>query len=236
MSVSHRAARAVSGVDSESPRRRYPTEALLPRQTHSVSWLATMAPIRSSGASRAAIMYPDPPLCDEIVLLRPWREEDIPSVVRAASDPSIERWNHLPQPFDDAAVRSWFVSIPEQLEAGEAIKLLMVNRRHEAELFGAVALFNITENGDSAEIGCWVAASARGHGIAFRAVQLLIRWAFATLHLEEMFAEVDADNQRAQELLVRSGFTRRGDVPDSEPPARRLTVTPQDLARVSSTQ
>jgi RimJ/RimL family protein N-acetyltransferase len=203
---------------------------------HSVVSLATMVPIRSSGARRAAIIYPDPPLCDETVLLRPWREADIPRVVRAASDPSIQRWSHLPQPFDDGAVRNWFDSIPGQLESGEAIRLLMANVRNDAELFGAIALFNVAESGDSAEIGCWVAASARGHGIAFRAVQLLAHWAFATLRLEEVFAEVDADNQRAQELLVRRGFTKRGDVPDSEPPARRYTVTPQDLARESSTR
>jgi RimJ/RimL family protein N-acetyltransferase len=179
---------------------------------------------------------PKPPmgLCDELVLLRPWREEDIPHVVRAVRDHSIERWNHLPQPFNEEAVRNWFVAIPAQIAAGVAMRLLVVDVRRDADLLGAIAIFNIAASRESAEIGCWVAAKSREHGVAFRAVRLMIDCAVAMLRIEEVFAEVDADNRTAQDLLVRGGFMCRDVIPGSEPTALRYAIAAKD-ARWSST-
>jgi hypothetical protein len=73
----------------------------------------------------ARLTYPDPPLRQGRVVLRPWERRDLPAVAKAAADPAIVRWNHLPQPFDAAAVRRRFDAIPAQLVAGQALRLLI---------------------------------------------------------------------------------------------------------------
>ena len=57
----------------------------------------------------------------------------------------------------------------------------------------------------------------------------MIGWAVATLRIEEAFAEVDADNQTAQDLLLRGGFMCRGEIPESEPRALRYAITAGQL-------
>ena len=42
------------------------------------------------------IRPPDPQLEDEVVLLRPWRDEDVPAIVEAGNDPEIVRWPPVP--------------------------------------------------------------------------------------------------------------------------------------------
>ena len=47
---------------------------------------------------------PDPPLCDEAVLLRLPRPDDAEAIAAACSDPEIARWIPVPVPYslDDA--------------------------------------------------------------------------------------------------------------------------------------
>jgi len=173
----------------------------------------------------ANLKYPDPPLRDDLIALRPWREEDLALVVRTARDRAIKRWSHLPEPFDDAAVRKWFDAIPGQLAEGRSLRMLVVEPTDDRRLLGAVALFNVDAVRRSAEFGCWVAAASRGKGTAPRAAALIIGWAFDTLALESITAEVDADNRIAGDLVARGGFIRAGLVAQSEPAAFRYVLT-----------
>ena len=50
------------------------------------------------------LTQPEPPLQDEVVVLRAWEEADIPAIVAACQDPETARWTTIPVPYgvDDA--------------------------------------------------------------------------------------------------------------------------------------
>lgn len=156
-----------------------------------------------------ALAYPDPPLRDEHVLLRPWREEDLPAIAEAADDAAIARWNHLPQPYDLAAVRRWYESIPAGLAAGSTLRMLIADARDERRVLGAIAVFGLEAG--SAEVGYWLAAHARGRGVASSPLRLLTLWAFERLGLRRLTARPDAGNVASRRLLERCGFVREGE-------------------------
>jgi hypothetical protein len=44
------------------------------------------------------LRFPDPPLADHVVLLRPWTDEELPSKLEALADPLVDRFstgNHV---------------------------------------------------------------------------------------------------------------------------------------------
>jgi RimJ/RimL family protein N-acetyltransferase len=166
----------------------------------------------------ATLDFPEPALSDSEVVLRPWTENDIDAVVRAAADPAIVRWSHLPSPFDRAGVRQWFHAMAPDRAAGTALKMKIAGA-DEDRLLGAIALMRIDWETRSAELGYWLAASARGRGAATRAIGLLTRWALTELRLHRIDAIPDLDNDPSRLVLERCGFVFERELPDRVPPA-----------------
>ena len=60
------------------------------------------------------------------------------------------------------------------------------------------------------DLGYWVASSARGRGIAVRAVQLLAAWAFDRLGSVRVEITTDVANRASQQVAEEAGFSREG--------------------------
>ena len=68
---------------------------------------------------------------------------------------------------------------------------------------------NIDREGRTAEVGYWVAAPARGRGIAAAATALLVDWAFDQ-GIERIQANVLAGNEASRRVLEAIGFVEEG--------------------------
>ena len=55
-----------------------------------------------------------------------------------------------------------------------------------------------------------VASSARGRGVATRALRVLTDWAFAEFPLERIELLIDAENPASEVVAQRCGYTREG--------------------------
>ena len=147
-----------------------------------------------------------PQLADEAVVLRPWREEDMTAVTAAFQDPLIPRFiRTVPTPYRESDAGEWFAG----LETAESINLAIT----EAEgggVLGGVSLLRFDRENKRAEVGLWVAADARGRGVATRAVRLLSRWGLEALDLERIEFLAEEENVASQRVAERAGFTREG--------------------------
>ncbi|HEY4099127.1 MAG TPA: GNAT family protein [Baekduia sp.] len=183
----------------------------------------------------AAIPLPDPELADEAVRLRTARLEDVPAIVAACQDPLIQRFTFVPDGYTEAHARDWVGSAPGERERGEALQLVIAGAA-EDELLGTVGLLRFDAVHRTAEVGYWVAPSARGHGAAVRATRLLAPWALRTLGLARVTCEIDAENTASRRVAERAGFTFEGILRSAiEAKGRRWSVAvhsllPEDLA------
>ncbi|MEZ3116364.1 GNAT family N-acetyltransferase [Halobaculum sp. MBLA0147] len=75
---------------------------------------------------------------------------------------------------------------------------------------GMVSLTDVDYRRSSAEVGYWLAPAAQGHGYATAAVERVLTYAFDTLDLHRIEAEVDAPNDASVGLLESLGFTHEG--------------------------
>jgi RimJ/RimL family protein N-acetyltransferase len=130
---------------------------------------------------------------------------DAPALVEICQDPEIPRWTSVPSPYGDQDARAFIAST---MSAGRPELSLAVEDCSSGALIGAVGL-RLPAPGVG-EVGYWVAAPARGRGVATRAVRLVCAWAFEKLPLARIQLHTLPGNEASERVAERAGFTREG--------------------------
>jgi len=151
------------------------------------------------------LAYPDPPLADDLVSLRPWRRSDIATVVDASRDPYIPKVTTLPAPFTKGAGERWLDRQDARSRSGVGVSLAIAEPSSD-EAVGAVVIMH--RGGGVHGLGYWLLAKARGRGLASRAVGLVVGWALAEPGVAELEALVEPWNEASIRVAERAGFMR----------------------------
>jgi RimJ/RimL family protein N-acetyltransferase/GrpB-like predicted nucleotidyltransferase (UPF0157 family) len=154
------------------------------------------------------ISFPDPPLSDGVVTLRPWAAADAIDIVDCCRDPEIPRWTHVPSPYGREDAQLFLAESERSRLRGEELSLAVTDADDDG-LLGAIGVRpGVGDRG--AEIGYWVAAQARRRGTATRALRLLAEWALRTLGAERVQVVAHPLNEASQRAALRAGFRREG--------------------------
>jgi RimJ/RimL family protein N-acetyltransferase len=156
-----------------------------------------------------ALSYPDPPLADDAVCLRPWCDADVDPAHAATQDPLIPRYTRVPRGQTKEGLRAFIADRELQRRAGEVLSFVIAEAGTDAFL-GTVALLRFSWEENRTEVGYWLAPGARGRGVATRAVALLARWALLDLGMARLSLTTDVGNVASQAVAERAGFTREG--------------------------
>lgn len=135
--------------------------------------------------------------------MRGWEPEDAPAVTAACQDPEIPRYTRVPEPYrlEDAEA---FIA----MACGHDAIALAVVDAGTGELLGSVALHDIDRERGLAQLGYWVAAHARGRGIASRAARLTGDWAFGHLGVTRIGLHAEVGNVASHRVARRAGFQK----------------------------
>jgi RimJ/RimL family protein N-acetyltransferase len=151
----------------------------------------------------------EPILADEVITLRRPAERDLDAITAACQDPEIPRFTRIRSPYTRADAEEFVRASSDQWDDGSSASFVVADRSTDT-LLGAMGVMRLTEARDVAEVGYWVAAEARGCGIATRALRLVSRWAVLDLGLRRLELMTRVDNHASQAVATRAGFTREG--------------------------
>ncbi len=140
-----------------------------------------------------------PPLTDGVVRLRDWCDDDAEWYAVSIDDPEIQRFTSEPETLTAAEVQAGISDLHQREDAAGFV----VCAAADGERWGNIA---ISHDGSSADLSYWLAATARGHGAATRAVRLVCTWAAETFAVREIRLWTHADNAASQRVAVRAGF------------------------------
>jgi RimJ/RimL family protein N-acetyltransferase len=154
------------------------------------------------------LSYPDPPLGQGAIALRPWQEADQEVMVAICSDPDVARFTRVPEPYSEADARAWLDALPGRLEAGEGVTFAITEGGGTP--VGSIGLRIDPSDRDIAEAGYMVAPAARGRGVATTALRLAARWAMRDLGVARVQLTTHVDNPASQRVAERAGFRREG--------------------------
>jgi RimJ/RimL family protein N-acetyltransferase len=150
-----------------------------------------------------------PTLRDGDLLLRPKTPGDADALVAACQDPEIPRWTLVPSPYTRADA-DHFIAISEQEAAnGTGVHLIAVDA-DDGRLLGSFSVMELDREPGYGEIGYWVAAGARGRGVATRAVRLLTDWARSELGLTRIEILPHKDNAPSRRVAEKAGYRDTG--------------------------
>lgn len=139
--------------------------------------------------------------------LRPYRADDLDTLVASIDEETVRWLSHAPWPYSvedgreylEFAAGSWLAHRAHFAIADAASDVLLGGLNIDIDLPHAIG-----------EIGYRVNPDARGRGVATAALGLAVTWAFEKLHLARLDLGADTRNTASLRVAAKSGFRREG--------------------------
>lgn len=150
-----------------------------------------------------------PTITADRISLRWLTERDVGSLFSIFSDPEVMRyWSSTPFANTDAA-RKLLAHIHDGFSR-RALFQWGIARRTDDLVIGTCTLFHTDLDNRRAEIGYALRRDHWGHGYMREALTALLDFAFNTLNLHRVEADVDPRNDSSVRTLERLGFRKEG--------------------------
>jgi [ribosomal protein S5]-alanine N-acetyltransferase len=138
---------------------------------------------------------------DGLVWLREWADDDAAWYAESVRDPLIQRFTTDSPTLTAEQVLAAFA----RMRASGKEEAFVICDAVTGDRLGGIALLH---DGSSGEVSYWVAAQARGRGIATHALSLFSAWSFYTVGLAVLWLRVHRDNLASQRVATRAGYQR----------------------------
>lgn len=144
----------------------------------------------------------------EHILLRPWQEEDIPSLLKYANNPNIARnmRNVFPHPYTQSDAEEWLAlcNSMDDRRMAHAIEL------NGEAIGGTGGQYKEDVHYRTFEIGYWLGEPFWGNGLISEAVNLVCDHLFSKTDCLRIEAHVYAWNPASSRVLIKNGFELEG--------------------------
>lgn len=141
--------------------------------------------------------------------LRFLNEADLPAVYDIFSHPEVMRYWSYPPWTERSQAQQWLMRVQEGYRTGNDLQF-GIERRADRVLVGTCTLFQFHITSRRAEIGYALGRPYWGAGYMNNALQALVRYAFQTLDLNRLEADIDPRNVASAKTLERLGFQKEG--------------------------
>jgi RimJ/RimL family protein N-acetyltransferase len=141
--------------------------------------------------------------------LRPSAITDVEAMFAMLSDPeSMQYWSDQPISTLDEAVQVLMKDLASDAKGNSMC--WAVTHKEQNEMIGKVILFQFSKENQRAEIGYLLDRKYWRQGVMLQALGAVIEFAFNTLDLHRIEADVDSENIPSIGLLEKLGFEREG--------------------------
>ncbi len=142
---------------------------------------------------------------NERILLRPISEQDFPSLIRLANDPSL--WTYFTY---DLSIPAEFDEWARPALVGQRLQFVVIEKSSKA-IVGSTAFGNFSPRDQRIEIGwTWLGRAHHGAGINHQMKLLMVRYCAEVLKLKRVELKTDVLNIPARNAMLKMGFVEEG--------------------------
>lgn len=135
--------------------------------------------------------------------LRPWKMNDIDSLVKNANNPHIAQFMRdvFPNPYTENDASNFIQNI-----ASSTNNLIMAIEVKEKAV-GSIGLAYQTDvYRHNAELGYWIGEKHQGQGITTEAVNAIVNYCLSSLDIHRVYASIFENNIASKKVLIKCGF------------------------------
>jgi ribosomal-protein-alanine N-acetyltransferase len=157
---------------------------------------------------------PFPTINTERLVLRQLTPDDTKAIFALRSDENVLKYTSItaPKTLDDAA--AYIEKILNLQRSGEGI-MWGIGLKNEGKLIGNICIWNIARENYRAEIGYSLLSAYHGKGFMQEAIKPIINYAFNTMYLHSIEAQLSPDNLASINVLERTGFVKEAHFKDN---------------------
>ncbi|MBD1396991.1 GNAT family N-acetyltransferase [Pontibacter sp. JH31] len=146
---------------------------------------------------------------NELVLLRPVSEHDLPQLEAIALDEDI--WRYMPTRIGNKQeLTDWMNAALQDRKSRQRYVFVIIDKA-TGRLAGSTAFGNISDRDKRLEIGwTWLGRDFRGTGMNKQVKFLLFSYAFEVLQYERVEQKTDVLNLRSRSAMLKTGATEEG--------------------------
>jgi diamine N-acetyltransferase len=146
------------------------------------------------------------------LFLRAPEPGDIDFLYGMENDTSVWKVSNTFAPFSRFQLEQYIMNVQQDIYITKQLRLMIDLKQtsQPATSIGSIDLFDFDPYHFRAGIGILLTKSYRNRGYASEALGVLIRYAFETLHLHQLYCHITPDNLSSIKLFKKAGFVRCG--------------------------
>jgi len=145
----------------------------------------------------------------EQIYLRALEMEDLDFLYQLENETSIWELSGTITPYSKHVLKKYLENSQRDIYDVKQLRLAIC--LHSKKVIGLIDLFDFDPKNKRAGVGIVILkAHDRNKGVGTEALSLLSNYAFSTLELRQLFANVAKDNEASVHLFEKMGFTKVG--------------------------
>lgn len=129
---------------------------------------------------------------------------DIDILYKWENDISIWHLSNTITPFSRHVLEEYILNANQDIYSAKQLRLMIINDKKD--IVGCIDLFDFDPANMRAGIGILISEDYRDKGYATEALEMMIDYAFNTLHLHQLFCNITYDNTPSLKLFKKAGF------------------------------
>ena len=138
------------------------------------------------------------------VFLRAMEPEDLDLLYEIENDQSLWKVGVTNVPYSRYTLRDYIAHTTGDIYADRQMRLIIEDSEHQT--VGILDLINFEPQHQRAEVGIVILESFRHQGLATAALEYMKRYAREVVHLHQLYAYIQPENEESLRLFQRVGF------------------------------
>ena len=146
----------------------------------------------------------------ENIYLRALEPQDLEFIYEMENDETIWNVSNTNTPYSRYLIRQYLENAHQDIYEAKQLRLAICDR-DDRKAIGLIDLFEFDPKNNRAGVGILIQNSGfRNKGVGSEALDLLIRYAFRHLNLNQLYANIDLENIASLKLFTNFGFQKIG--------------------------
>lgn len=147
-----------------------------------------------------------------VVFLRAMEPEDLDILYGIENDSSLWNLGTTSVPYSRYMLYDYVANSKNDIYTDRQVRLMIENEYHEVA--GIVDIINFDPKNMRAEIGIVIKNEQRNKGLACATIMKIKEYSLSILHLHQLYAFINKDNEKSIRLFEKSGFIKSNELKD----------------------